>query len=575
MITTWGEQLNPANPLPEYPRPQMRRELWLNLNGPWQYAITKDGAAPDKMDGEIIVPFSPECELSTVGRCLRPEETLWYTRPLDLPEAFSDGRVLLHFGAVDQMATVYLNGQELGSHTGGYTAFSFDLTPYLKPHNVLTVKVRDVTDASYHSRGKQKTKRGGIWYTPQSGIWQTVWCEWVPQSYIASLMITPLFDESAVEITAKTDDPLSRADCVVRVGDVVAYGTANLPVRMSMKGFLPWSPESPYLYDMEVRVGEDTVKSYFAMRKFSAERDDKGVPRLFLNGEPYFHNGLLDQGYWPDGLYTAPSDEAMVHDILTMKAMGFNTLRKHIKIEPLRWYYHCDRLGMLVWQDMPNGGGAYKAPVVTFPVMLGNHITDGQKNYRRFGRESAAGRAQFYAELNEMISQLYNCPCIAMWVPFNEGWGQFDAAAVREAILALDNTRTVDHASGWHDQAVGELQSLHVYFKPFRFKADSLGRVVALSEFGGYNRRVEGHCLSKKDFGYKRFKTDEALLQAFVALYQNEIAPAKAQGLAAAIYTQVSDVEDELNGLMTYDRAVIKLPVEAVRQMMDSIISPF
>ncbi len=535
MKTLWGEQLDGNNPLPEYPRPQMRREAWLSLNGPWQYAITREDGIPDKMDGRIIVPFSPESELSGVGRSLRANELLWYTRPLDLPEEFSEGRVLLHFGAVDQTATVYLNGHELGTHTGGYTAFSFDITEHLKPQNVLTVRVKDVTDASYHSRGKQKTRRGGIWYTPQSGIWQTVWCECVPRAYIASLRVTPLFDESAVEVTAITNDPASTADCVVRVGDVVAYGTANEPVRMSMAGFLPWSPESPYLYDMEVRVGDDLVKSYFAMRKFSVERDDKNVPRLFLNGAPYFHNGLLDQGYWPDGLYTPPGDEAMIHDILTMKAMGFNTLRKHIKIEPMRWYYHCDRLGMLVWQDMPNGGGSYAATTVTLPVMLGNRMSDGARNYKRFGRESAAGRAQYHAELNEMLSQLYNCPCIAMWVPFNEGWGQFDAAEIRERILAFDNTRTVDHASGWHDQGVGELSSLHVYFKPYRFEPDPLGRAVVLSEFGGYNRRVEGHSFNRKDFGYKRYKTDEALLAAFVELYEKEIAPAKELGLAAAI----------------------------------------
>ena len=292
--------------------------------------------------------------------------------------------------------------------------------------------MRDFSDASYHSRGKQKTKRGGIWYTPQSGIWQTVWVESVSEEYIEELSITPLFDQSTVEITAFSNYADSQKETVIRVGDVVAYGTANQPIRMSMSGFRAWSPESPYLYDMDVRMGEDSVKSYFAMRKFSVDIGSNGAPRLMLNNKPYFHNGVLDQGYWPDGLYTAPSDEAFIHDILTMKAYGYNTLRKHIKIEPMRFYYHCDRLGMLVWQDMPNGGELYKTAVVSLPLLGIGEISDGEANYARFGRANAEGRAQYYAELKEMVLQLYNCPCIAMWVPFNEGWGQFDAAeAVR------------------------------------------------------------------------------------------------------------------------------------------------
>ena len=307
--------------------------------------------------------------------------------------------------------------------------------PYIRQENVITVKVRDFSDASYHSRGKQKTKRGGICYTPQSGIWQTVWVESVSEEYIEELSITPLFDQSAVEITAFSNYADSQKETVIRVGDVVAYGTANQPIRMSMSGFRAWSPESPYLYDMDVRMGEDSVKSYFAMRKFSVGIDSNGAPRLMLNNKPYFHNGVLDQGYWPDGLYTAPSDEAFIHDILTMKAYGYNTLRKHIKIEPMRFYYHCDRLGMLVWQDMPNGGELYKTAVVSLPLLGIGEISDGEANYARFGRANAEGRAQYYAELKEMVLQLYNCPCIAMWVPFNEGWGQFDAAKACDVIL--------------------------------------------------------------------------------------------------------------------------------------------
>lgn len=572
MKTEWGEALDPNAILPEYPRPQMARESYLNLNGVWQYAIAKEGETPEQPEGDILVPFSPESELSGVRRMLKPKESLWYTRAFTLPEGFNIGRVLLHFGAVDQIATVYLNGMELGSHTGGYLPFSFDITACLKEgENTVAVCVRDESDASYHSRGKQKRKRGGIWYTPQSGIWQTVWCESVPVDYIAALRITPLFDESSVEICAYPQDAECTLPCIVRIGDVVQHGMAGTPVTVSMEGFKPWSPEYPYLYDCEVRMGEDCVRSYFGMRKFSVEQDETGAPRLFLNGKPYFHTGVLDQGYWPDGLYTAPSDEAMISDIVAMKEMGFNMLRKHIKVEPLRWYYHCDRLGMLVWQDMPNGGGKYNPATISLPLVTGKHLPDGKKNYRRFARADAEGRQEYYDELEEMVALLYNSPCVAMWVPFNEGWGQFDAAEAVRRIVAMDATRTIDHASGWHDQGIGAVQSLHVYFKPYKFAPDKLGRAVLLSEFGGYNRRIEGHCFNKKDFGYKRFESEEALLAAWRALYENEILPAKEQGLAAAVYTQLSDVEDELNGLLTYDRAVKKLPAKAVREINERL----
>lgn len=570
MKTRWGETLDQNRVLAEYPRPQMRRDDFLILNGVWQYAVTKDNQEPEKYDGEILVPFSPECELSGVMRALLPDETLWYRRKIVFPKNWQNRRILLHFGAVDQTAEVFLNGHPLGSHTGGYTAFSFDITPYLAGENILTVRVRDVSDTSYHSRGKQKTKRGGIWYTPQSGIWQTVWAEPVPERYVERLKIVSLFDESAVEVTAYAAGG-EALPCSLRRAEQTVHGTAGTPMRLTLKSFAPWSPEQPELYDFEVTAGGDTVKSYFAMRKFSVEKDAEGVPRLFLNNKPYFHNGVLDQSYWPDGLYTAPSDEAMVSDILAIKEMGFNTLRKHIKIEPMRWYYHCDRLGMLVWQDMPNGGGNYSPFVISAPAFAAVRISDGPKHYKLFARESAEGRGQYAAELHEMVGQLINCPCIAMWVPFNEGWGQFDAAAAMEKIRALDTTRTVDHASGWHDQGVGAVKSLHVYFRPYRFKRDRKGRAVLLSEFGGYNLRVDGHCFNEKDFGYKRFASAKELLAAFTALYENEIIPAKQKGLSAAIYTQLSDVEDELNGLLTYDRAVEKMSRGKVRSIMEKL----
>ena len=322
-----------------------------------------------------------------------------------------------------------------------------------------------------------------------------------------------------------------------------------------------WTPETPALYDVSITLGEDHVQSYFAMRTVGTGRDAAGHPCLLLNGRPYFHHGVLDQGYWPDGLYTAPSDEALIYDIQLMKRLGFNMLRKHIKIEPMRWYYHCDRLGMLVWQDMPNGGGKYDLLAISAPLITRRHKKDN--DYKRFARTDAAGRAEYYAGLDEMVRQLYNCPSVVMWVPFNEGWGQFDAAEAVRRIRALDQTRTIDHASGWHDQGAGDVQSLHVYFYQYRFRPDKRGRAVVLSEFGGYNLPLAGHTWNDANFGYRGYKTPEALEAAYRKLYETQIIPAKEKGLAACVYTQLSDVEDEVNGLVTYDRRAVKLPVSA------------
>ncbi|HIS42943.1 MAG TPA: glycoside hydrolase family 2 [Candidatus Limiplasma pullicola] len=569
MLTTpWGERLDESRILTEYPRPQMRRDSYLNLNGRWEYAITGSDESPQSWDGTILVPFSPESALSGVGRTLEPGQTLWYRRELTVPEGFlpRDGRLLLHFGAVDQEAAVYLNGVLLGRHMGGYNAFTLDATDALGPRNTLVVRVHDDTDASFHSRGKQKTRRGGIWYTPQSGIWQTVWMEAVPRHYIESLRIVPLFDQSAVEVTVRCAQPLQ---CEATVDGRTVPFTSGEAARIPMPDFRAWSPEDPYLYDLSVTLGEDRVESYFGMRKIEVRADRGGVKRLFLNGEPYFQSGLLDQGYWPDGLYTAPSDEALIFDIQTAKAMGFNMLRKHIKVEPMRWYYHCDRLGMLVWQDMPSGGGKYRFSTVTLPLITGLHRRDNR--YRAFARASAQGRAEYMDELEEMVGQLFNAPSVALWVPFNEGWGQFDSTLVMERLRALDPTRPVDPASGWHDQGAGDLRSLHVYFKPFRFRYDRRGRALALSEFGGYNLRVDGHCFNQKDYGYRRLPDAAALWRDFARLYECEVLPAVPRGLCAAVYTQLSDVEDELNGLMTYDRRVVKLDAEDVRELNERL----
>lgn len=564
MKTIWGETLDRNNVLTEYPRPQMRRDSYLNLNGLWEYAITETESIPDKFDGDIIVPFSPECELSGVKRSnpLLPTETLWYKRIIHLQPDFNVGKVILHFGAVDQSAVVYINGAEVCSHVGGYTPFSADITDYLTESNIIVVKVRDFTDTAWYSRGKQKSERGGIWYTAQSGIWQTVWMESVPKDYIGSLRITPLFDEGAVELIVVSK---SSQLCHAKVDETEISFLSNEPARFPMKQFIPWTPECPHLYDLTVTMGEDCVKSYFGMRKFSVDLDESGVKRLFLNNKPYFHNGLLDQGYYSDGMYTAPSDETMIFDIETAKKMGFNMLRKHIKIEPLRWYYHCDRIGMLVWQDMINGGGSYRSLTVTAPLITGINYKDS--HYKWFARDDEKGRRQYYIELDEMINHLYNVVSIAMWVPFNEGWGQFDAKEAVKRILKIDSTRTIDHASGWHDQKIGDIRSLHVYFRKYRFKPDKLGRAVVLSEFGGYNCRVNGHCFNENDYGYKRFDTTEELFEAYKKLYENEILPAKKQGLCAAVYTQLTDVEDELNGLITYDRKIIKMDIEKVKEI--------
>lgn len=561
MKTPWTDQVDRNLPLPEYPRPQMARADWLNLNGSWDYAITGSTRQPAEYEGSILVPFSPETELSGVGRSLKSGESLWYHRQVPVPAQFSGKRLLLHFGAVDQTAAVWVNGHHAGGHVGGYLPFSLDITDWIENGTAdIVVRVTDDTEKSGLTRGKQRSKRGGIWYTPQSGIWQTVWMEAVPECYVKNLLITPDFDSAVVEIAAEI------------VGNALAYAQFDghsylLPARIPVPDFEAWCPENPKLYGFTVTCGEDLVQSYFAMRKFSVEKDEKGVPRLFLNNRPYFHNGLLDQGYWPDGLYTAPTDEAMIYDITTAKAMGFNMLRKHIKVEPLRWYYHCDRCGMLVWQDMPCGGGRYDPLIISAPLVTNIHLKD--TIHWLFGRSNSQGRTQFKAELGAMINHLYNCPCIAMWVPFNEGWGQFDAVKMHDFVRSIDPTRTVDHASGWHDQGVGQVVSRHVYFRKYAFKADKKGRAVLLSEFGGYNHHVSGHCFNNKNFGYKNFETPAQLEIALEELYQQQIGPAKMEGLAAAVYTQLSDVEDELNGVMTYDRKVVKIAPELMRKIID------
>ena len=562
LMTKWGEALDRERPLQEYPRPQLKRDSYLNLNGVWSYAITTVNAEPEDYDGEIVVPFAPESELSGVGRVLQPGEYLWYRREFELPEGFNVGRVLLHFGAADQVARVWVNGQDACVHTGGYLPFAADITDLLcEGENCLVLRVTDETDRGYHTRGKQKLKPGGIWYSPVSGIWQTVWCESVPENYIDSLFITPHLEDGAVEISCGGEGIVH----AVIDGDTYDF-EAGTPALLKLREVKPWTPEKPYLYNIELSLGDDRVESYFALRSVGVGEDRNGIKRLLLNGKPYFQNGVLDQGWWPDGLYTAPSDEALAFDIVAAKAMGFNMLRKHVKVEPARWYYHCDRLGMLVWQDMPNGGGKYSATVVSAPLLTGANSADNK--YAKFARREEAGRAEFREELLDMVSHLYNSPSVVAWVIFNEGWGQFDSDRCAEAVLDIDSTRIIDRTSGWHDQGSGELRSLHVYFDEYKYKPDKHGRCVVLSEFGGYALPIEGHTADVKPFGYKKFASQDKYRRALTLLYDGQIRPGCMQGLAAAVYTQLTDVEGELNGLITYDRRVIKLAPGDVKKII-------
>ena len=576
LMTAWGEKLDRDHPLPEHPRPQLRRDSFLNLNGRWMYAIrSRADKEPGSYENEIVVPFSPECLLSGVQKKLLPEDTLWYKRTFILPDGFRRDRVLLHFGAVDQSCRVSVNGKPVGGHEGGYLPFCFDITDALvEGENVLVVSVTDATSRSRHAYGKQSFRPGGIWYTPQSGIWQTVWLESVAENYVEKLSITPLFDEKRVRIVLQAKDPEGAGIVIRKDGEVIAEGRyamekGVLELQIAEEHFRPWSPEDPFLYELTVTLSSgDTVESYFAMRKFGTAMVN-GKKVMALNGKPIFLSGVLDQGYWSDGLYTPPSDEAMVFDIQTMKDCGFNMLRKHIKIEPLRWYYHCDRLGMIVWQDLVSGGSRLDPLVVQVLPFLGVKLNDTK--YLRFGREDQSGRDQFMQDLHDTVDLLYNTPSLAVWVPFNEGWGQFDSLLATQELWDEDPTRLVDHASGWHDQGGGDFKSRHVYFRPVRLRHDT-DRVLALSEFGGYSLPVPGHISGEKLFGYKMFQTEPEYMDALARLYEEQIIPClEKQALSVTVYTQVSDVEDEVNGILTFDRKVCKVEAARMKAINDEL----
>lgn len=574
LTTVWGEQLDKNNVLPEYPRPQLSRDSFINLNGYWEYAFTSnDSDMPEQMDGQILVPFSPESMLSEVERTLQPDEYLWYKKELPILDMPAPGcRLILHFGAVDQIATVYLNEKKIAHHVGGYIPFSVDITDELySDNNILVVRVEDTTDSSYHNRGKQKLLRGGMYYTAQSGIWQTVWMEWVPSTYITNLYIAPSEDLTTLNLTVylnNNDKPVTVT--VFDDEDMINTQTAAAPrdsndvsMKLTIADACLWTPDDPHLYDLVITCGKDTVRSYFAMRWFSVEKDDKGIARFCLNHEPYFLNGVLDQGYWPDGLYTAPNDEAFIFDIEEMKRLGFNMMRKHAKVEAARWYYHCDRLGMIVWQDMVSGGTTYAKPVVSylptlFPKIFGK-MHDGPSHYHIFSRDSAEGRLQWLEEMQETIKTLINVPSIATWVLFNEGWGQFDANDATKLALKMDDTRPIDQASGWFDQHGGNFLSNHNYFRRLKAEKDKYGRAFVYSEFGGLACHVDGHSSVDRIYGYKRYDTLEEFNAAYKELMEKSFLPLGEKGLSGGVYTQVSDVEEEVNGLLTYDRKVCKV----------------
>ena len=576
--TRWADEAMCDLPLPEYPRPQMVREDWVNLNGMFDFAITGDIDWCDEYNDEIRVPFAVESCLSGICKRVSKADRLWYRKKITLPESFKGKRTLLHFGAVDWECKVYINKKEVGSHIGGYCPFTLDITDALTDgENELVVRVYDPTDEGWQNRGKQASESHGFWYTSTSGIWQTVWMEAVNENYIASYKVTPDIDTGVIALKTAV---IGSGDLKIKIYDgekVVAEKAISADDKIAIPDMKLWSPESPFLYDFVLELTKggkvlDSIKGYFGMRKYSIG-EYEGYNRLFLNNEPYFQRGLLDQGYWSDGGLTPPTDEAMIYDIAKMKELGFNMLRKHIKVEPARWYYHCDKLGMLVWQDMVSGGKAlntFHAGVL--PVIHGVlnplvYMSKKDNAYKLFNRDRIEWRLQFEEELFEMIDCLYNYTSICCWVPFNEGWGQFDAKRIGDAIKEADPSRFVDHASGWYDQKGCDFRSIHKYILPFVMpKYD--GRPMVLSEFGGYSQKIRNHVWNwEKSFGYQMYANKVALTNAYKRLHEKQIIPNIKKGLSATVYTQVSDVEFEVNGILSYDRELVKIDEDVLKAL--------
>ena len=558
LMTRWAKQVSPKKVHPEYPRPQQVRKDWMNLNGLWEYAIVpKDANQPDEFDGQILVPFPAESALSGVMKPVGEENHLWYRRTFTIPKKWKGKRVLVHFGAVDWEASVWVNSIRAGRHKGGYDPFTMDITDMLNEtgDQEIVLSVWDPTNDGTQPRGKQVKKPGGIWYTAVTGIWRTVWIEPVLEAHIKSLKIVPDIDTNSVRITAECSQ--ATTDCSVEVesnlgwfNKIKSKGNANEEIVLQIKKPKLWSPDSPFLYDLKVTLKDskgkivDSVNSYFGMRKISLGKDEKGITRLFLNNKPLFHFGPLDQGWWPDGLYTAPTDEALHYDIDVLKKLGCNMLRKHVKVEPDRLYYWCDKLGLMVWQDMPNGD---------------KHIRGNEPDLERT-EESAE---QFELELTRVINSLINHPCIVMWVPFNEGWGQYDTERIVNLIKDLDPSRLVNNTSGWSDRGVGDVHDIHRYPGPAAPPTEE-NRAAVLGEFGGLGLPVSGHTWQEeKNWGYRSYENSEELTKAYIVLIDN-LRSLIEGGLCAGVYTQTTDVEIEVNGLMTYDRAMIKMDAQKV-----------
>jgi beta-galactosidase/beta-glucuronidase len=582
LLSKFAKEFAVKTPLPEYPRPQFVRSNWINLNGLYEYTVLdRDIRFPEEFIGHILVPFPIESAASGLKRPLSPHEKLWYRKTIEVPVLAENERLILHFDAVDYESEIYLNQHQVWKNTGGYLPFEFDITDHVTPGmNEMIVGVTDPTDSGSQERGKQVANPNGIWYTATSGIWQTVWMEIVNDLCITNLKIIPDFDKSLVRIKPVISS-LEEVKLMLSISDhgKLVRRCAMIEDRFNdieLPNFKPWSPESPQLYDIKIEMTQngivkDVVKSYFGMRKYSIGVDEIGMLRLFLNNKPYFQTGVLDQGYFPDSLLTPPSDKAMIEDIETMKSLGFNLLRKHVKIEPPRWYYHCDRLGMLVWQDMPNGGlGATSNLFSVILPNLGIRIKDSR--YRWFKRDNPRSRAEYLSGLNGMIDHLFNVPCICCWVPFNESWGQFDAKKTADYVKQIDPSRFVDHASGWYDQGGRDFVSVHKYLFPVDKPKTDTKRPFVLSEFGGYSLIVPDHIWTTgKPFGFTMLESKESLTDAYTELIETQILPLVSKGLCAIIYTQLSDVENEVNGFLTYDRAELKMDAERIKSLNERL----
>lgn len=594
MLTPWGEEVDPAAPWPEHPRPRLVRDGWVSLNGWWDHTVrpTSAPAPVDRADHDagIVVPYSPEAALSRSGRVGRPlgtGETLYYRRTVVVPQELrtDDRRLLLHLGAVDQTCVVAVDGREVGRHDGGFWPFTIDVTDALvRGYGELTVAVTDPTESGTGARGKQRRDAGWIWYPAQSGIWQSVWLEAVPRTYVTDVEVLPIPDladpaRTVVEVTVHSNAP---ARARVRIGDTEVDGPTSLPLRVPLPHARLWSPEDPHLYDVDVSLAPptglaDRVTSYVGVRTIGvgADPDDPAGPvRFLLNGRVQPMVGVLDQGYWPDGLLTPPSDAALEADVRAVRELGFTVLRKHVKVEPQRFYHHCDRLGVLVWQDLPNGGGRYRHSVTVLPAKRPVRLPDrGRAAYALLGRSEAAGRAAFERDLRRTVDLLAGHPSVVTWTVFNEGWGQFDARRLTALLQRLDPTRPVCPVSGWHDQggrerrALGQVRSLHVYLRPVRLsrrlrrRERARGRAVVLGEYGGFHLAVPGHvpASGEEPFGYRSVADEAELADALATLEREEIGPARAAGVAATFYTQLTDVAAEVNGLLTWDRRVRKV----------------